>query len=112
MAPTPTDDAKRMLDKTLGLLRSATSEVKEGLRRTYDEGMVRHEITGLRRSLDDVTRELGRKALETLRSGAQLTSEAATDLLRRIDDLEDRIATKERHLADLERDDPTPPSAS
>jgi transposase len=100
------DDAKRMFDKTLDLLRSATSEVKEGLKRTYDEGMLRHEVKGVKGSLDDVTRELGRKALETLRAGGQLTSEAVAPLLRRIDDLEDQIATKERQLAELAKDTP------
>jgi len=99
------DDPRRLFDKTFDLLKSAGNEVKEGLRRTVEATAVRADLLRLRGQLSDVTKEVGRKAIDVLRLGGPLSAEDVSSLLRKVDDLEDRIAAKERQLGEIEQDE-------
>ena len=93
------EEARKLLDRTMGLLRP----VRDGVVRTYEVSSLKLEIAGLKRSLDDASRDLGRRAIETLRQQGTLSVDEVSPLLRRVDDLEDRVAQKERRIADIER---------
>ena len=95
------EQAMKFLDRTREMLRP----LQAGVRRTYEVSTLKIEIAGLRRSLDDVARELGRRAIDVLREHGQLSTDDVSALLRRVDDLEDRVAQKERAIADVERED-------
>ena len=93
------EEARRLLERTKGSLRP----LGQGIRRTYEVSSLKLEIAGLRRSLDDVARELGRRALDTLRQQGTLSADEVAGILRRVDDIEDRIAEKEREIQEIER---------
>jgi hypothetical protein len=102
------DKARRLLDRA----KIAMKPVTEGVVRTYDVSRLKLEITGLKRSLDDVSRELGRRSVEALRERGTLSADAVSAILRRFDEIEDRIAQKERQIAELEREDRPAPGAN
>jgi hypothetical protein len=98
------DDPKRLLDKTVQLLKAAGTQAKEGLRRTYEVATIKHELGALRDDRDDALRELGKRTLETVRGGRAVAADDVASAVRRIDDLEERIAAKQRQIEALERD--------
>ena len=94
-------DARRLLDRTKDFL----SSLGRGLGRILQVSRLRVEMAALRRSLDRVTRDVGRKALESLRKSGTMSAADVAALLRRADDLDDQLAAKGRRIADLERED-------
>jgi hypothetical protein len=103
-------DSKKWLDKTLDKTMDMAKKASEAgvdlVQRSYQRATNQVELGALRRSLDDVHRELGRIAVDRLREAGQLTKEEGAHLLRRVEDLEGQVAAKERLLADLEKDEP------
>ena len=95
------DEARRLLDRTKVFLRP----LKDGVVRTYEVSSLKLEVSGLKRQLDDVSRELGRRAVEALRLRGTLSADEVSGVLRRVDEVEDRIAQKERQIAEIERAD-------
>ena len=100
------DEARRLFDKTRDLLRP----IKDGVVRTVEVSSLGLEINRLKRSLDDACRDLGRRAVQALREEGTLRADEVSALLRRIDEVEDRIAEKERQIAEIEREDAAPGS--
>ena len=96
------DEARTLLDRTRDFLRP----LQRGVRRTYTTSQLKLEMASLRRSLDQVARDLGRQAFVSLRQHGTLSAADVAALLRRADDLEDQIAAKERQVAELEADVP------
>jgi hypothetical protein len=110
-----TDGSERsFLDRTRDFLRP----LKDGVVRSYEVAALNKQVWSLRRELDAVTRDVGRQAIESLRQQGTLSADVVATLLRRVDDLEDRIAQKQRQIAEIEREDrqdaadPEPPPNS
>ena len=97
------DEARSLLERTKNFLRP----LKEGVVRTYEVSSLKLEVAGLKRSLDDVSRELGQRAVEALRQRGTLSADEVSGILRRVDEVEDRIAQKERQIAEIEREEPS-----
>lgn len=100
------NDTPRWLDKTLTTIKKAGEAARDGVQQAYHVGTLKLDIASLRRSLDDVVRDVGRTAVDAIREKGSLTADQVAPLLRRVDDLEDQIAEKERRIADLEREAP------
>jgi hypothetical protein len=103
-----TDDPKRLLDKTVQLLKAAGTQAKDGLRRTYEVATFNRELSLLRRDREEALLDLGRRTLETVRAGGSVQGADVAPTVRRIDDLDERIAAKQRQIDDLERDPANP----
>jgi transposase len=94
-----------LIGRTVDFLRRAGEAAKDGVVRNYQRSTLKLEVGSLRRSLEDVTRDIGRQAIDVLRESGTLSTERVAPLLRRVDELEDLIAAKERQIADIERDE-------
>jgi len=94
-----------LIGRTVDFLRRAGEAAKDGVVRNYQRSTLKLEVSSLRRSLEDVTRDIGREAIDVLRESGTLSTERVAPLLRRVDELEDSIAAKERQIADIERDE-------
>lgn len=73
--------------------------------RSYDVARLKLDVAGLERTRDDVCRELGRQAAGALRRHGTLSADEVAGILRRFDDVEDRIAQKACRIAEIERED-------
>lgn len=107
-------DGKHWFDKTVDSVKKASEAGLDLVQRNYQRATMKVDLAALRRTLDGVSRDLGRVAVDRLRERGQLAAEEVSHLLRRVDDLEDQIAAKERLLGDLEKEDgagkaPDPP---
>jgi len=98
------NDGKHWFDKTVDSVKKASEAGLDLVQRNYQRATMKVDLAALRRTLDGVSRDLGRVAVDRLRERGQLSAEEVSHLLRRVDDLEDQIAAKERLLADLEED--------
>lgn len=105
------DDHKGWIEKTLESVKKASEAGKDLVQRNYRRAAVKVDLAALRRSLDDISRDVGRIAIDRLRERGQVTVADVAHLLRRVDELEDQVAVQERLLVDLESDDGevTPP---
>lgn len=104
-------DAHRgWFDATVAALGRGIAGVKALVDRNVRRASLKVEMATLRRQLDEVARDVGRIAVDRLRERGQVVPDDVAHLLRRTDELEDRIASAERRLIDLERD--PPPAAS
>ena len=103
------NDTPHWLDKTLTTIKKAGEAARDGVQQAYHVGTLKLDIASLRRSLDDVVRDVGRTAVDAIREKGTLSADQVAPLLRRVDDLEDQIAEKERRIADLERESPETP---
>jgi hypothetical protein len=97
------------LDKTLDTVKKASEAGKDLVQRNYHRATIKVDLASLRRSLDDVNRDIGRIAVDRLRERGTLAVEEVAHLLRRVDELEDQVAQKEKLLADIEAEEPESP---
>jgi hypothetical protein len=105
------DDAKRWLDRTLDTAKKAAEAGKDMVQRNFSRATLKVDLGSLRRSLDDVHRDIGRVAVERIRAAGSLAATDVGHLLRRRDEIEAKIAEKEREIADLETTGGPDPSA-
>lgn len=101
-------DTPRWLDKTWDTLKKATEAGQDMVSRNVQKATLKVELGALRRSLDDVARDIGRVAVDRLRESGQLTADEVSHLLRRVDELDDQVAAKEKLVADIETQESAP----
>jgi hypothetical protein len=100
------NDSPRWLDKTITTIKKAGEAARDGVQHAYHFGTLKLDLASLRRTHDDVVKDLGRSAVDALRERGTLTSEQVRPLLGRLEELEKQIAEKERQVADLESELP------
>jgi hypothetical protein len=105
------DEARKLIDRSLTFLRSVSGRIEEGVKRTYEASTLRIEISGLRRSLDEALRDLGRRVYDLVQHQGTLTAEEIQVAVGRVRHLEEAIADKERRIAKLEAEAAAPTDA-
>ena len=104
-------DGKHWFDKTMDTVKRASEAGVDLVQRNVRQASLRVDLSALRKSLELAHRDVGRLAVERLRADGKVTPDAVAHLLRRVDELEDQIASKERELADVESEQGGRPAA-
>lgn len=96
------EEARRVWDKAVGYLKTVPGKVDETVRRTAETSVLRMEIVGQRRDLEQALRELGRRVYDLVKLQGEVSADEIRLAVERVTVHEDRIAEKERRIADLE----------
>ena len=96
------EEARKFWDKAVGYLKTVPGKVDVTVRKTAESSVLRMEIVGQRRELDQALKELGRRVHDLVKLQGQVTADEIRLAVEKVTVIEARIAEKERRIAELD----------